>query len=74
MVAWMFFFLPETKDRTLEELDEIFEARVPARKFQGYHCVKTRNAMDHGAAEEIVGAEKEKAIEVEDITETTHRR
>jgi len=70
MVAWMFFFLPETKDRTLEELDELFEARVPARKFRSYVCVKTRAVMDHAAAEETVGAEKEKAIEVENIRET----
>ena len=69
MVAWMFFFLPETKDRTLEELDELFEAKVPARKFKSYQCVKTRAVMEHGAAEEIVGMEKEKAIQVEDVTE-----
>ena len=74
MVAWMFFFLPETKDRTLEELDEIFEARIPARKFQSFQCVKTRSAMEQGAAEAIVGAEKEKAFEVEDVRETTDRR
>jgi len=64
MVTWFWFFLPETKDRTLEELDELFEARVPARKFRGYVCTKTRDAMDHGAAEEIAGA-KEKVVQVE---------
>jgi hypothetical protein len=73
MVAWMYFYLPETKDRTLEELDELFEARVPARQFRSYVCVKTRQAMDHGAAEEIVGTEKEKAIEVEDVREIPAR-
>ena len=36
---WVYFFLPETKDRTLEEIDEMFEARVPARKFRTYKCV-----------------------------------
>jgi hypothetical protein len=73
MVAWMFFFLPETKDRTLEELDELFEARLPARKFKGYVCVKTRSTMDEGAEEEIVGMEKEKIMEAEHVTETTRR-
>ena len=29
----MFFMVPETKGRTYEELDELFESRVPARKF-----------------------------------------
>jgi hypothetical protein len=73
MVAWMFFFLPETKDRTLEELDELFEARLPARKFKGYVCVKTRSTLDEGTEEEIVGMEKEKIMEAEHVTETTRR-
>jgi hypothetical protein len=34
--TWVFFFLPEVKNRTLEEIDEMFEARLPARKFRTY--------------------------------------
>ncbi|KAJ5212494.1 uncharacterized protein N7498_004140 [Penicillium cinerascens] len=30
----VYFVLPETKDRSLEELDELFKAHVPARKFK----------------------------------------
>jgi hypothetical protein len=30
--------MPEMKGRSLEELDEIFAARIPARKFQSYQC------------------------------------
>jgi MFS transporter, SP family, sugar:H+ symporter len=69
MVAWFYLFLPETKDRTLEELDELFEARLPARKFRGYVCVKTRTAMDHGAAQEVADMNKEKVmvLDVEDV-------
>ncbi|KIW19031.1 hypothetical protein PV08_03321 [Exophiala spinifera] len=37
-VIFTWFFLPETKDRTLEEIHEMFEARLPARKFKGYVC------------------------------------
>jgi hypothetical protein len=31
-VGFMFFFFPETKDRTLEELAEVFEAPNPVKK------------------------------------------
>ncbi|PKS12581.1 hypothetical protein jhhlp_000789 [Lomentospora prolificans] len=37
--VWVFFFLPELKGRTLEEIDEMFYARLPARKFRSHVCV-----------------------------------
>jgi len=40
--------MPETKDRTLEEIDEMFINKVPARKFKGYQCVVSQNAREHG--------------------------
>ena len=33
---YSFFFVPETKGRALEELDECFAARLSARKFAAY--------------------------------------
>lgn len=30
--AFMYFFFPETKDRTLEELEEVFSAKNPVKK------------------------------------------
>ncbi|KAL2864127.1 general substrate transporter [Aspergillus lucknowensis] len=38
-LVFFYFFIPEMKGRSLEELDEIFAARVPARKFAGYQCL-----------------------------------
>ncbi|EXF82423.1 hypothetical protein CFIO01_01883 [Colletotrichum fioriniae PJ7] len=35
-VLWVFFFVPETKNRSLEELDEMFQARVKTRSFDKY--------------------------------------
>ena len=31
--AWVYFLLPETAQRSLEEIDEMFEKQVPAREF-----------------------------------------
>ncbi|RFU35561.1 hypothetical protein B7463_g783, partial [Scytalidium lignicola] len=33
---WCYFRLPETKGRTFEELDLMFEAKIPLRKFKDY--------------------------------------
>jgi hypothetical protein len=46
-VLFFFFFMPEMKGRSLEELDEIFEAKVPAMKFKQYECnIKDEAAFD----------------------------
>lgn len=37
MFVWAYFRLPEIKGRTYEELDILFEGRVPARKFASTH-------------------------------------
>jgi len=36
---FIYLYLPELKNRSLEEIDEMFEARLPARKFRGYQCM-----------------------------------
>ncbi|KAK3303816.1 general substrate transporter [Chaetomium strumarium] len=65
---WVFFFLPEVKDRTLEEIDEMFEARLPARKFRKYVCVG--RAADGSYATPPSADEKEVAevVHAEDTT------
>lgn len=35
-LVWAWFRVPETMGRTYEELDLLFDKRVPARKFKGY--------------------------------------
>ncbi|RFU30415.1 hypothetical protein B7463_g5904, partial [Scytalidium lignicola] len=35
---WTLFFLPETKGRTLEQIDEMFLNKVPTLKFKDYVC------------------------------------
>ena len=36
LVVVMWFVIPETKNRSFIELDEMFELRVPTRKFASY--------------------------------------
>ncbi|GME48296.1 putative mfs monosaccharide transporter protein [Neofusicoccum parvum] len=55
-VIWVYFFLPEVKNRTLEEIDEMFEMRLPARKFRKYVCtgqVHTGRTGSKSTVEEI---------------------
>lgn len=37
-MVFMFFLPPETKDRSLKKLDEMFQQKVPTRKFKDYVC------------------------------------
>lgn len=41
LFVFTYFLLPETRDRTLEEIHEMFEAELPARKFKSYVCTST---------------------------------
>lgn len=54
-VIWVYFYLPEIKNRTLEEIDEMFEARLPARKFRKYVCTGRVLAGD---GDEKLGSER----------------
>ncbi|KAJ8110487.1 hypothetical protein ONZ43_g5857 [Nemania bipapillata] len=44
--TWIWLYLPEVKGRTLEQIDEMFEARVSARKFRKYQCTGHHIALD----------------------------
>lgn len=60
--AWVFFFLPEVKNRTLEEIDEMFEARLGARNFASYRCVGIDREDDDSKRRASVEKEKEVAV------------
>lgn len=38
LAVFTWFYIPETRDRTLEEIHEMFEKRVPAREFKRFVC------------------------------------
>ncbi|KAF2689160.1 general substrate transporter [Lentithecium fluviatile CBS 122367] len=59
-VIWIYFYLPEIKNRTLEEIDEMFEAKLPARKFRKYVCVGR-----HVSDEKVV--DEKNSVEVREV-------
>ena len=61
--TWVFFFLPEVKNRTLEEIDEMFEARLGARKFARYKCVGVARDGDDDDESKVTRASVEKEKE-----------
>ncbi|KIL87640.1 hypothetical protein FAVG1_09350 [Fusarium avenaceum] len=49
-VVWVYFYLPEVKGRTLEEIDAMFNERLPARKFEAYEVPRRVVEDDMGKA------------------------
>ncbi|KAM0324916.1 hypothetical protein ACHAQA_007882 [Verticillium albo-atrum] len=49
-----FFFVPETRRRTYEELDELFMKKVPTREFRKYVTVAEQRAAEAYAVQEKV--------------------
>ena len=50
---FFYFFLPEMKGRTLEELDELFQNRISVRDFAQYQCISSEKAKE--VATKLVG-------------------
>jgi hypothetical protein len=40
LVLFTIFFLPETRDRTLEQEQDLFENKVPTHQFNSYVCTR----------------------------------
>lgn len=43
-LVWCYFRLPESRNRTYEELDILFQRRVPARQFKNYDLLAEADA------------------------------
>jgi nitrate/nitrite transporter NarK len=69
--GWVFVFLPEVKNRTLEEIDEMFEARLPARKFRTYKCVGVLSTLDATARKSIEHEKEVQVLKSEKVTAET---
>lgn len=50
-MVWCYFRLPESRGRTYEELDILFQRRIPARQFKTHDLVQeSAEAKQHGDA------------------------
>ncbi|KAI3337506.1 MFS transporter [Xylariaceae sp. AK1471] len=58
VAVFAYLFLPETRDRTLEEIHEMFENKVPAQKFKTYVCVGVESYAAAVEKEDIQHNEK----------------
>ena len=67
-VIWVYFYLPEIKNRTLEEIDEMFEARLPARKFRKYVCTGRFVGGGDDKTSDRRDSEKDETIRQEVVT------
>ncbi|KAF3035702.1 hypothetical protein E8E12_006784 [Didymella heteroderae] len=65
-VIWIFFFLPETKDRSFAEIDYLFKKKTPARKFRGA-SVDLFEFMPEDGFQEKLGGHDER-VEYVDVT------
>ncbi|KAG4422155.1 hypothetical protein IFR04_004661 [Cadophora malorum] len=70
-IVFFFFFMPEMKGRSLEELDEIFEARTPTWKFKQFQCtIRDEAAFDMAERTGVrIGKEGDVSEQVEDRNE-----
>lgn len=63
-IIWVWFFVPELKQRTLEEVDEMFAQRLPTRKFRNYVSPSGHSAGDKERAHSI---DHKESIRDEDV-------
>ncbi|KAH8891123.1 general substrate transporter [Thozetella sp. PMI_491] len=61
---WVFLDLPETKDRTLEQIDEMFLNHVPARKFSTYTCTGRAGNM---SLEKVAAQKLDRNVKIETV-------
>jgi MFS transporter, SP family, sugar:H+ symporter len=67
---WVLMMIPETKNRSLEELDEMFQARVPTRQFKSYRCTGLGANITQIGANGVVG----KDVDHEEVEEQERKQ
>lgn len=68
-ILFIYFFVPEVRGRSLEEIEEMFDNKVPARKFESYVCERVEQA--NVEAMKDLNHEEAKEAHVEHIEATS---
>lgn len=69
VTLFVYFYLPEVRGRTLEEIDEMFRNKVPLRQFPTYVCVENLEARDRGLCNVLAAEEKNKTEHIDIVNE-----
>ncbi|PGG97440.1 hypothetical protein AJ79_09201 [Helicocarpus griseus UAMH5409] len=64
VTSFIWYFLPEVRGRTLEEIDEMFRSRVPTKEFPKHVCLENQEARERGLMN-VIGDDKPGATHVE---------
>jgi len=65
--VFFYFFLPEVKGRSLEEIDELFQHRVTVKQFPKYETVSAIRA--HEAALHGLGLDNKRAATTVEVVQ-----
>jgi len=69
VTLFVYFYLPEVRGRSLEEIDEMFRNGVPTRHFQKYVCVESEEARNRGLINVLAEKTGAHATHVEEFAE-----
>lgn len=62
-MIWAIFCLPELKDRSLEEVDELFNSKIWAWQFSKYKTKSLAGMVAHHQAGDILGKSQQEEVE-----------
>ena len=69
-IVFFWFMLPEMKNRSLEELDELFQNRVSVRDFKKYQCISSERARELAHTDVIGDSKRAGSAAVETVEDT----